>query len=79
MISCKTRTSIFSYSVNSTTPGIFSNFDLRDLLYLGGHPDKEFMAGFAESKVNFEGCLQQVYYNNVSYALFVMSASYVLI
>ena len=57
----------FRYSVNSLTPRAFSKFDLRDLLYIGGHPKAASLSEInSKSQRNFTGCLQQLYYNDVS-------------
>lgn len=55
-----------SYSVNSSTPGVFSKFDLRDFLYVGGHPEVEDLGKInSRSGKNFRGCLQQIFYNGL--------------
>jgi len=41
-------------------------FDLRNKLYIGGHPDvKSLIKINSNSGVNFKGCIQQLYFNDV--------------
>ena len=45
---------------------MFSKFDLQGLLYVGGHVTPTSLHKInSKSQVNFIGCLQQVYYNEV--------------
>ena len=48
-------------------PNIHTKFDLRDNLYIGGHPDVANLGDINSlSRQNFTGCLQHVYFNEVS-------------
>ena len=41
-------------------------FDLRNKLYIGGHPDVKSLTKInSNSGVNFKGCIQQLYFDDV--------------
>ena len=53
--------------MDRSTSGQFSKFDLREKLYIGGHPEVKSLGGInSNSGTNFIGCIQQVYFNDVS-------------
>ena len=53
--------------MEEATPNIHTKFDLRDHLYIGGHPDVANLGDINSlSRQNFTGCLQHVYFNEVS-------------
>ncbi|XP_057311310.1 neurexin-3-like isoform X2 [Hydractinia symbiolongicarpus] len=54
------------YTTKANTPGAFRKFDLRDVLYMGGHPKVETLNTVnSKSLKNFNGCLQHVFYNGL--------------
>lgn len=54
------------HSLNRSTSGQFTKFDLREKLYVGGHPRVDDLYQIqSTSKVNFIGCIQEVYFNDL--------------
>ncbi|XP_066930017.1 neurexin-1-like isoform X2 [Clytia hemisphaerica] len=55
------------YFMDRSTSGQFSKFDLREKLYIGGHPDVKGLGDInSNSGTNFKGCIQQVYFNELN-------------
>ena len=52
--------------MEEATPNIYTKFDLRNHLYIGGHPDVAKLGDINSlRRQNFTGCLQHVYFNEV--------------
>ena len=52
--------------MEEATPNIHTKFDLRNHLYIGGHPDVANLGDINSfSGQNFTGCLQQVHFSEV--------------